>query len=305
MHPHPASRPRRIGLFLTALLISGCQDNPRELARDHDARQQGRTPANAASESSNRPHARLAHEPAPGSDVDASAHAAPALRGRVLETFDAANYTYLRLETPSGPVWAAIGQTPVTVGQTLELVDVAWMKDFNSASLNRTFDRIAFAGNAIPVPDSSAASPAAPPGHAPAKSADPATDRHAGMPPPRAGSPHAAPSAGPAVPSGEVAPLDGGYTVAQLFAQKSSLAGQTVRLRARVVKANSGILGRNWLHLQDGTGEHGSDDITATSVQTAAVGDTVIVEGVLNLDKNLGSGYFFPLIIEDAKLLPG
>jgi hypothetical protein len=38
-----------------------------------------------------------------------------------------------------------------------------------------------------------------------------------------------------------------------------------------------------------------------TSDESLKVGDVVQVEGVLTKDKDIGSGYNFPLIIEDAK----
>ncbi len=93
----------------------------------------------------------------------------------------------------------------------------------------------------------------------------------------------------------------GGQTVAELFARKTDLVDKRVRLRGRVVKANRGIMGKNWLHIQDGTGDSGSNDLTVTSVDGyAAPGATVIVEGTLGVDKDIGAGYFFPVIIEDA-----
>jgi len=68
-----------------------------------------------------------------------------------------------------------------------------------------------------------------------------------------------------------------GYTVEELFSQKDKLKGKKVSVRGKVVKFNADIIGKNWLHLQDGTGKTGSDDITVTTKQTASVGDIDII----------------------------
>ena len=104
----------------------------------------------------------------------------------------------------------------------------------------------------------------------------------------------------------EVAKAEGanGRTIAELYAGKGDLSGKTVALRGQVVKYNSGIMGKNWLHLQDGTGDAdtGSNDIVVTSLDTAVVGDTVLVEGTVAVDKDFGAGYLFAVIVEDASL---
>jgi hypothetical protein len=61
-------------------------------------------------------------------------------------------------------------------------------------------------------------------------------------------------------------------------------------------------MGKNWIHLQDGTGDNGSNDLTVTTDSTVNVGDTVLVSGVLNTDKDFGYGYQYAVIVEDAKI---
>lgn len=101
-----------------------------------------------------------------------------------------------------------------------------------------------------------------------------------------------------------VQPASGGQTVAQLFAERQQRGGQPVTVRARVVKANHGIFGTNWYHLRDGTGtEQAKDnDLTITSQVRAEVGQLVVASGTLTLDKDLGFGYFYPIIIEEAAI---
>lgn len=91
-------------------------------------------------------------------------------------------------------------------------------------------------------------------------------------------------------------------TVEALFQEKAQLKGQQVQLRGKVVKANNQIMGKNWVHLQDGTGTQGTNDITITTQDTAQVGDEVIIIGTVGVDVDFGSGYMYPLIVEKATI---
>ena len=75
---------------------------------------------------------------------------------------------------------------------------------------------------------------------------------------------------------------------------------EKVKLKGKVVKVNNNIMKKNFLHIQDGTGKEGTNDVTVTSAQTANEGDMVTVVGKVMLDRDFGSGYTYPLIIEDA-----
>lgn len=120
--------------------------------------------------------------------------------------------------------------------------------------------------------------------------------------------PMAEPHPMPAAPAEEVdlsgiAKADGGMTVAEVFAGKDQLAGQPVLVRARVVKSNPGIMGKNWLHVRDGSGAEGTNDLTVTtSGAVPEVGDTVLVKGPLALNKDFGMGYVYDVIVEDAEV---
>ncbi len=132
--------------------------------------------------------------------------------------------------------------------------------------------------------------------HAGAGSADP----HANLADPRAAS--AAPVE---VKRVDRAPGPSGKTVAEIIGQRSSLSGKTVRVRGTVVKMTAGVLGKTYLHLRDGSGDAaaGTNDVTITTTATPAVGDVVTLEGVVALDRDIGSGYRFPTLVEDAKVV--
>lgn len=89
-------------------------------------------------------------------------------------------------------------------------------------------------------------------------------------------------------------------TVAALYQEKAQLGGHQVQLHGKIVKVNNAIMNRNFLHLRDGTGQEGSNDLTITSQDTAEVGDEVVVTGTLAVDKDFGAGYTYPLLLEQA-----
>lgn len=113
----------------------------------------------------------------------------------------------------------------------------------------------------------------------------------------------------PAVkPSAEVdlagiAKAEGGKTVAEVFAEKDALVGQQVTVRGKVVKVNVGVMGVDWLHVRDGSGEEGTNDLTVTAASAPVnVGDTVLVTGKVATDKDFGMGYQYPVLVEEAEV---
>lgn len=208
--------------------------------------------------------------------------------GKVLEAIDAAGYTYLRLKTAGGEEWAAVTQAKVAVGSDVTVLVSMPMTDFESKTLGRKFDRILF--GALASQGGASAVPAVPP------------------PPGEAGShpnPHA-PKEPPDVGEIEVKKAEGtdGRTVAEVFAQKAALKDKPVSIRGKVVKFLPGIMGKNWIHLRDGSGakETKDHDLTVTTNETAAVGEVVLVKGTVKTDQDFGSGYTYAVIVEDAKL---
>jgi hypothetical protein len=98
-----------------------------------------------------------------------------------------------------------------------------------------------------------------------------------------------------------VAKAEGGKTIAEVYAQKADLAGKEVLVRGKVVKAKANIMNRTWIHIQDGTGGEGSNDLTVTTEGEAPeVGAIVRIRGVVALAKDFGYGYLYPVIVESA-----
>jgi uncharacterized protein YycO len=91
-------------------------------------------------------------------------------------------------------------------------------------------------------------------------------------------------------------------TVESVNKDMTKLKGQTVSVKGKVVKVNNGIMKRNFLHIQDGTGDANNNDLSVTSKQTANVGDEVTITGVVVLNRDFGMGYSYPLLIEEATI---
>ena len=191
----------------------------------------------------------------------------PSQSGKVIETMEGGGYTYMKLDQAGKLVWLAVRRADVTVGDKVEYVEQMRMPNFTSKTLKKTFDEIVFAS---------------------------LRGEHATVSPMQA------------VPEIEIGnePIEkaeGGYTVAEVFANSEALKGKLIKVRGRVVKVSQAIMNRNWIHLRDGTGENGRDKIVFRSEdQVAGVGSIVTAEGRLETDKDFGYGYRYELLVEDA-----
>lgn len=221
----------------------------------------------------------------------AAAQNAPPLKGEVLEVQNVPGYTYLRLKTAAGEAWAAVTTAGVKKGSTVSIVNPLTMQNFQSKVLNRQFDRIVFGS----LEGATALAPATP--AAPAALA---------MPPGIQMRPVAPASAAPAPGVAKLAKAGGpeGRSVAEVVQTRLALKDKTVLVRGQVVKVNAGIMGKNWLHLQDGSGsaQDGSNDVLVTSTELAKVGDIVQARGTVRTDVTVGPGYAYAVLIEAASL---
>ena len=232
-------------------------------------------PANVAAAPGQAPSAPpLAQAPVRSSE--------PTATGTVAETMNAGGYTYVRLDTGKGDLWFAATEFPVKVGERLTVPLEAPMQNFQSKTLNRTFPEIYFVSQV--AREGQALQPAAeqPPLQEPA------------------GGHAAAPVR--AAPIERIAPPPGGLSIADVWTRRTALANKTVVIRGKVVKVNNGIMGKNWVHLQDGSGSaaDGTNDLAVTTAATLTVGEVVTMSGVLGTGKDFGAGYAYEAILEQA-----
>jgi hypothetical protein len=242
------------------------------------------------------------HSSQPESPAAAAPAAANQVQGTVLEVLPAAPYTYLRIKAAQGEVWAAVPAADIKVGAPVTVLVQVRMDKFQSPSLQRTFDAVymgtlAGAAPAAPVaaaPVAPAAAPAAMPAAMP--SAMPSASATAAV--------HGAPQF-PVMEKVAKATGPDAHTIAEIYARKAALNDHTVVVKAKVMKYMEGILGRTWMHLCDGSGgpQTMDFDLTVTTKDGTKVGDVVTVKGTLHLNKDVGSGYVYPVILEDARIV--
>jgi hypothetical protein len=209
-----------------------------------------------------------------------NAYAMPGMQGRATEA--PVNGTvlevihieaYLRVKTREGEVWSAIPKAEVRKGGEVNLVPHTVMENFESKALKRKFDRVVFASLAEPKA---------------------AKD-----------SPHSK----PAVAAAKVAKVAKGTgaearTVEEVVAGRKALKDKVVTIRGQVVKVTNGVMGKNWLHLQDGSGSSakGTHDILVTTTDAIAVGDVVDARGTVRIDVTVGPGYAYDVLVDGAKV---
>ena len=196
-------------------------------------------------------------------------------KGRAVTVINVPSYTYIELEQKSGPIWIAAPAMEVEVGDKVWASSGIEMRDHKSRALDRVFPVIHFVGRGE-------------------------TERGKSKGASKKESEEFKATTSPL--KGRIAKAKGGYTLEELFNKKEELGGEKVVVRGMLVKASGKIMGKKWFHLQDGTGSKGPLDLVLTSDQEAKAGDTVLVTGVLGLDKDFGQGYKYDIIIEDAKI---
>lgn len=247
------------------------------------------TPASHAAPSATAEQAATAE---PTTEATDATQGSELVEGKILEVIEVPNYTYLRVAQGNESVWAAVSTTKLSVGQTVRVRAQTRMQNFSSSTLKRTFDSIYFGV----IDDGTAAAPADSAAYAmPGSSSDP----HGS-----GANPHgSAPESDVAVGKVEKAPGANGYRIAETYAQKKTLSGKTIQVRGVVVKATNGVMGKNFVHLRDGSGDAkaGNNDLTATIDRAANVGETLLVEGTIALDRDIGAGYRYDVILENAR----
>jgi hypothetical protein len=225
--------------------------------------------------------------------------------GKVAETMNAASYTYVLVDTGSKKLWAAAPRFDVKVGDTVKIGSPMPMQKYQSKTLNRTFDLVYFTGtvtvNGAPASSSSAApsqgsQATLPAGHPPIGNANQSSALPEGHPPIGAATQSSGTIKG-------IKKAEGGSTVAEVYANQAKLNGKKTTVRGKVVKFNSMIMDRNWIHIQDGTGKPGSNDLLVTSKTPAKVGDTVLATGTIITNKDFGSGYKYDVLMENAEVV--
>ena len=192
----------------------------------------------------------------------------------VTEVIQTSGYTYLQVEENNKKLWIAVVRREAKPGDSVYYSQAYEMKDFVSKELGRTFASVFFVQ-------------------------DPSDKLASANPEPQAMTPKK-----PEIKQWSEVSIDtpkGGITIADLYKNPGSYSGKSVIIRGKVVKYNAQIMNKNWVHIQDGTDQNGKFDLTVTTSDSLVVGTAVTFTGIISLNKDFGSGYFYDVIMEQAR----
>ena len=195
----------------------------------------------------------------------------------VNDVIQAGEYTYLNVSEKRKKIWLAVPAMQISKGDKFSYSGGLEMTDFYSKELKRTFPNLLLLESA---------------------KMEQMTGKNSGM----INSSHTA------VVKTEklnisIEPGEGCTSITKLLEKKKEYSGKTIRIRGKITKFNPAILGKNWIHLQDGTEYKDGFDLTITTDSQLIVGDTATFEGKITLNKDFGYGYFYDVIMEDGKLI--
>ncbi|MFA5816743.1 MAG: hypothetical protein WC865_14105 [Bacteroidales bacterium] len=190
----------------------------------------------------------------------------------VEEVIQATSYTYLRVKEDKVDYWIATVREDIVVGSKYSFGDALEMTNFKSKELDRTFSTIYFVNdNDEPT----------------------GSQQNSMMAPSTMGRPKVELKTDVVIQ-----PSEGGISIAELYKNRNNYANKKVRVKGKVVKVNSEVMDRNWVHIQDGTNDSGNFDLTVTTLEMAKIDDVIEFEGTIILNKDFGAGYTYDVIME-------
>lgn len=215
-----------------------------------------------------------------------AASAADSFQGTVVENLPAGSYTYSRIRATDGAeLWAAAPGGSPTLGTVVTVSTTLPMANYHSATLARDFAMVYFVSGYDTV---GAVSPTVPAWHPAVQPGE-----------------HCPPVSAEKMATVIATRSEGGVAVkqvAQVWTDRASLAGYRVTVQGEVTKFTPGVMGRNWIHVKDGSGAAGTDDLTVTTSGQAGVGERVVVTGTVRIDQDFGNGYRYAVLIEEANV---
>lgn len=203
---------------------------------------------------------------------------APNIHKVLVNEVEQANvYTYLLVNENGQEYWMAIAKKEVEEGDVLYYTKSLEMKNFESKDLDKKFDKIYFVDKISERPEqmSTLVTKNNPHGQVrlPKKS------------------------------DISVTPVEDGITIEKLYSDKDQYSGAQIKIRGQVVKFTPQIMGKNWVHIQDGTSYDKNFELTITTQDMVKRGDIVTFEGEITLNKDIGAGYAYELLMENGKIL--
>ncbi|NOY22461.1 MAG: hypothetical protein GXO70_02965 [Acidobacteria bacterium] len=220
--------------------------------------------------------------------------------GAVVTVESGGGYTYMEIKGTSGNFWAATRPIEVKKGDTVQLIHPMKMEKFPVKSLKRTFDIIYFADDVLVNGRGHMGDDSKPMGMG---MGNKAVNPHGGdtatkmKNPHQMGTTHMAGEA--AIDASRIKPQNGSVAIADLLKNPEKFVGKTVKVHGIVTKYLPMIMKKNWIHLKDAT--CGKAHIVVTTDETFKAGETVLVSGKVEVNKDFGFGYKYDVLLTGAK----
>jgi len=205
----------------------------------------------------------FSEETAPGTEPTEKVHEVVAK-----EVLNTDRYTYIRVQEDKAEYWVAISKREIQVGETYIYQRGLLKQNFYSQEFKRTFETVYLVSDL--------------------------RDRFAVT----EGAQQEIPATASVEVTGPIKPAAGATPIGDIFKNPSKYGGKVIKVTGQCVKVNSMIMNRNWIHLQDGSGN--KLDLTVTTTENIPLGAVVTMEGTLALKKDFGAGYSYDIILEGA-----
>lgn len=193
-------------------------------------------------------------------------------------------YLYLDVSEGEKQFWVAVGKQDVEIGGTYIFSGAIYKHNFQSKELDRKFEELYMVNKLLKQNDDG--------GHTAVTGSA------------QSGSsvdPHSKDKAPSEISSGEIIEREGSVRIADIVADPAKYDGQKIQVSGKCVKVNNGILGVNWIHLQDGSKD--DYDFVVTTEFAIQVGQVVTMEATVALNKDFGAGYKYEIILENGRLI--
>ncbi|MDH4089218.1 MAG: hypothetical protein OEV24_02055 [Cyclobacteriaceae bacterium] len=187
----------------------------------------------------------------------------------VEEVLPTSRYVYLRVKEGKEAFWIATNKQEVSVGEIYFYRGGLMKTNFESKEHKRVFDRLYLVSAIVKADHGNQSTPieSKSSGTRPAKEVD----------------------------------VKGSVKIADLVANPAKYAGKTIQISGQCVKINPNIMGRNWVHLQDGSKD--DYDLVITCAVQIPVGHTVTLTGKVVLNKDFGAGYQYDILLEEGAIV--
>ena len=252
-------------LFAVALFsFTACDSGPKEIPAEGGAAQNGSTGVFSNAPGKDRPGVV---DPAMEKDL----HTVVAL-----EALPTSKYVYVRVKEGAEEFWIATTLQEVAIGRSYFYRGGLLKTDFQSKEYNRTFARLYLVTQLV------------------------LSDHGSSM-----GGMTEIPASGtmPTAPSTPLPALDvpGTTKIADLMADAKKYGGKVIQVSGKCTKVNPNIMGRNWIHIKDGSKKDA--ELVITTDVPIAEGQEVTMVGMIALDKDFGAGYQYDILLEGGRLV--